>query len=184
MMSSASSQLMRSNSPEPRLPVRFMGYLRRSGLLIHFRTERAFRQERNETPPNSSSPSVSLSTQRRVPSTTWHFRGQATKPQWQQLCQMTSPSSGMSLATTSVVPVCARSSPFSAVWGAQPKRELAAPAPAMAAKADRVGPLTNPLRETVLSVACAINGLLSPRGDTPPVSVPSDASLASEERLV
>ena len=44
--------------------------------------------------------------------------------------------------------------------------------------------LDHHLRETVLSVACAINGLLSPRGDTPPVSVPSDASLASEERLV
>ena len=149
--------MIRSNSPLPRLPTRFMGYFRRSGLFIHLRTDRAFKQGLNDTPPNSGSPSVSLSIQRSVPSTTWHLIGQATKPQWQQLCQTTSPSSGTSLAKTppawSAVAV-----PFS--LGAHPNRLDAPPVAATVASAATVDPLTNERLDTPAPLRCSIESVL------------------------
>ena len=132
-----------------------MGYFRRSGLLIHFRTERAFRQGLNDIPPNSGSPSVSLSIQRSVPSTTWHLMGHATKPQWQQLCQMTSPSSGTSLANTAPSDRPPGSSAVS--LGAQPNRLAAPPLAANAASAVTVDPLTNERLETPIPSCWSMN---------------------------
>ena len=140
---------MRSNSPLPRLPTRFMGYLRRCGLFIHLRIERAFRHDLNETPPNSGSPSSSLPVQRSVPSTTWHLMGQAVNPQWQQLCQMISPSSGISFATIPFSDLAESS--LLAFFGTHPYKPDT-PLAATAARVATVEALTKSRLETSISL--------------------------------
>ena len=69
----ASSQLMGSNLPSPRLPTRFMGCVRRSGWFSQRRIERPRRQARAW---KSASPVSSVSMYTTLPSRTCHLNTQ------------------------------------------------------------------------------------------------------------
>ena len=74
MVEIASSQLICSNLPSPRLPTRFIGYSRRSGLFSQRRIERPRRQARAW---KSSSPVLSVSIYCTLPSLECHWKTQS-----------------------------------------------------------------------------------------------------------